>query len=562
MLGRAAERDGDVEARRDGTAGQPHLVLLREPAQVGHVARGGNRRPELRRERRDRRQRRRPADAASDAEHDVRRLEGRAGGVAERALLPHAHARRHRGHGEALHHGAPGRVRPCRAQDPRPHGRHLRPRPGEDRRHDRAAEGGLHLAHAALGVEVQVDRVAGQPEAEPRRDARREVAAARARRDEDEARRAGADRVGERGGVRVGRVGDERRALGDQHAVGAGGGERGGMLRAIAEHERLHGRAEARGQLRGLGEQLGRDGLRAPRPHLGDHPHRRATRRAARRERRPVVAGRRERPQALPERARERLGRVAGQHLAAARARHVLDAGDPGGRAPGADVVGREPHLGGAEARDRLGRRRLPLGLGREALLGEVLGRGDHRRQRPGHRLEALVGLALGDQGARRRIELEPARPRHLRQVQHLRHLGTDLPRLGVGAGAAEEDEVGLLAREHGGQRARRRERVGAGEQRIEEMERAVGAERQALDEPVARAGRPHAECHHLAAVHGAQRHRRAERAEVEGAHLARHALADEPAGLGVEAQRAERRHPLDAHDDPHPPSLTRSCRG
>jgi len=276
----------------------------------------------------------------------------------------------------------------------------------------------------------------------------------------------------------------------------------------------------------------------------------------------PPVASRRELAQALPERARERRGGVAGQDLAAAHARDVLDAGDPGGRAPGADLLGQKAHLGGAEARDRLGLGRLPLGLGRKTLLGEILGRGHDRGQRPGHGLEALVGLALGDEGARRRIELEPARAGHLRQPQQLRHLGPDLPRLGVGAGAAEEDEIGRFALERGGERARGRERVGAGEHRVDEMERAVGAERQALDQPVARARRAHGERHHLSPVRGAQRHGGAEGAEVEGAHLARHALAHEPAGLRVEAQRAERRYPLDAHDDPHAAFFTTSCLG
>ena len=51
-----------------------------------------------------------------------------------------------------------------------------------DQRDDAAAEGGLVLQHAALGVDGQIDAFAGEAEPEPRGDARRDVASEHRRR--------------------------------------------------------------------------------------------------------------------------------------------------------------------------------------------------------------------------------------------------------------------------------------------------------------------------------------------------------------------------------------------
>ena len=125
------------------------------------------------------------------------------------------------------------------------------------------------------------------------------------------------------------------------------------------------------------------------------------------------------------------------------------------------------------ERQDRLVGCGLALGLGREALLVQVLRRRDQGRQRALHVLEALVGLALGVERARGEIETQPAHGGRLRQVEQLRHLRADLAGLGIDARAAEQNEIGACSRRSdGGERARRRERVGAGERRIAQVHR------------------------------------------------------------------------------------------
>ena len=83
-------------------------------------------------------------------------------------------------------------------------------------------------------------------------------------------------------------------------------------------------------------------------------------------------------------------------------------------------------------------------------------------------------------------------------------------------------------------------------------MDGPIGAERQAMDERLARRRRAHGERDHLAAVRRAERRRRAERPDVERARLAGDTLADEPARRGVEAQRRQDGNVLHADDNPH----------
>ena len=125
------------------------------------------------------------------------------------------------------------------------------------------------LPHAAIGGDVEVDRVAGEAEAEPRRDARREVAAERRRPQQHEPRPAGADGVGQDRSVRLRRVGVETRSLGDEHAIGAGGGQHGRLGAAGTDDDRLDRPAEPDRECGRFGEQLPGDGTQPLDTELG-----------------------------------------------------------------------------------------------------------------------------------------------------------------------------------------------------------------------------------------------------------------------------------------------------
>src|SRR5439155_19042175 len=75
VLHRAARAERDVDARRDRAAGETDLVLLRQPAGIGDVARGGDRRAEARRSVPDGRQTAGAADALPDAEYEASAVE-------------------------------------------------------------------------------------------------------------------------------------------------------------------------------------------------------------------------------------------------------------------------------------------------------------------------------------------------------------------------------------------------------------------------------------------------------------------------------------------------------
>ena len=178
MLAGAAQREPDVDPRCDRASGEADLMLLREPAGVRHLPCGGDTRAEAPGERENRRQRGRAADPASDAEDERRGVERRGKPLGQRTFLLHAHARGRHAHRQTLHARDAGAIRARGMQNPRPDRRHLGPRVRQDRRDDGAAERRLHLPHAPLAVDVEIDRVAGEPQPEPGRDARREVAAA------------------------------------------------------------------------------------------------------------------------------------------------------------------------------------------------------------------------------------------------------------------------------------------------------------------------------------------------------------------------------------------------
>src|SRR5262249_30224217 len=105
-------------------------------------------------------------------------------------------------------------------------------------------------------------------------------------------------------------------------------------------------------------------------------------------------------------------------------------------------------------------------------------------------RRRSLVALAfdLGRERAIRRIlrarslgEPEAADAAQKGHAENLRDLRPDLPRFGVDAVAAGEHEIRADPLDRARQRARRRERIGAGEANVAEVDGAIDAQRQAL---------------------------------------------------------------------------------
>ena len=75
------------------------------------------------------------------------------------------------------------------------------------------------LPYTALGVEVEIDRIAREPEAEACGNAGGKVSPERGRAEQHEARRPRTNGVGQHRGVRVRRVGVEPGALGDEEIL-------------------------------------------------------------------------------------------------------------------------------------------------------------------------------------------------------------------------------------------------------------------------------------------------------------------------------------------------------
>ena len=101
-------------------------------------------------------------------------------------------------------------------------------------------------------------------------------------------------------------------------------------------------------------------------------------------------------------------------------------------------------------------------------------------------------------------------------------------------------------------QRPRGRQRIGASEDAVAEMHRAIRPEREALRQRLAGARRTHCHRHHLPAMRLPQLDPLQQRPHVEGTHLGAHPLAPQRLGRGIELQRRHDRDLLDTDDDPH----------
>ncbi len=265
-----------------------------------------------------------------------------------------------------------------------------------------------------------------------------------------------------------------------------------------------------------LREELERDAADRALEELGDDPDARALRAAPRRRRarrrRDVAGASTPAGAKRPRRSTSSATRVA---IAASRspsstrpARATVTVSSPStqvGEPAAPRLATSTPRSAARELDDRFRLRRFLVGAAGKRLGREILPRAHQRRQRPVTSLRALVGLALGGERTRRRIEREGARATHLRQVEQLGDLGPDLGGLGVDARAAAEHEIERLAAERRRERAGGRERVGPGERAIAEMDPAVGPERETIGQRLARRRRPHRQHDDLAAVLGAE---------------------------------------------------------
>ncbi len=136
-----------------------------------------------------------------------------------------------------------------------------------------------------------------------------------------------------------------------------------------------------------------------------------------------------------------------------------------------------------------------------------------------------MVALALG--ADRVAVGFQFAHAGYLRDTQQLRDLGSDLPGFSVQRILAEQYQVERLALEPDRERARRRERVGAGKCPIFEMHCAIDSHRKRLDQRGPGLRRPHRDRHRFGAETLLQIDRERDRAQVEGADHGRSVAAD-----------------------------------
>ena len=137
----------------------------------------------------------------------------------------------------------------------------------------------------------------------------------------------------------------------------------------------------------------------------------------------------------------------------------------------------------------------------RVAGLVDRVGDADHGRERRADHVVAELGLTAAVHCAVGHRQLGDLR--HHRPAQPFGHRRPQHRALGVARILAEEDEVGRLTLEHGGEHSARRERVGAGGGVVADEDRPVGAHRERLAHGVAGGRRPHCHEHHLAVAPG-----------------------------------------------------------
>src|SRR5213593_1742516 len=141
--------------------------------------------------------------------------------------------------------------------------------------------------------------------------------------------------------------------------------------------------------------------------------------------------------------------------------------------------AGREPEVAGLHVLDLLLlRAHDPLQRRITRLVEPLLG-GEHRRQRNVEDLEPALDLTARAHGLRVGVDRLFHDPRRARPVEHLGQLRADGAHVVVDGLAAAEHKRRLLLLDHGGQRLRGGQRVGAGPRGIVEMNRAIAAHRQ-----------------------------------------------------------------------------------
>jgi len=354
----------------------------------------------------------------------------------------------------------------------------------------------------------------------------------------------------------LGGVGVEMGALGDEHAICARcrQGLRPARYPLTTHEQRLDGTTQRPGEPRRLGQELGRHRTRPPRSQLCDHEQGRSLPGLARGQRR-RLGERRERSE-LPQPFSEPTGKlrriVAFEQLPTPLDLDGFQLGDPRRGALGPDLVCTQVEIRQSEGCDGLLGCRQTLGLRREPLLGQIF-RGRHeRREWPAHGLEPRVDGPFRLEDPRRRIHAQRAHHRGLGPTQQLGDLGTHLARLGIDTRAADQHEIRPLPTNRRRQRSRRGERIRPGERTVAQVHRTVRTERQGVAQGFGCLRRSHGERDDLAAMRVAQRQRAQQRSQVEGTRLSTHAIADQPARCGVEAQRRQKGNVLETDHDAH----------
>ena len=201
-----------------------------------------------------------------------------------------------------------------------------------------------------------------------------------------------------------------------------------------------------------------------------------------------------------------RRGAVVLDRDRAGTGRRRTDAEHDGLRAGDTERVGGDPEVGRGQRVERLLLRAHHPLQRRVARLVDRVAHGHDGGQRCLDAVVAHLGLALDlDQAV---AERELRRLRHERQLQPLGDRGPEHRAATVGGLLPEQDEVGRLPLEHGGEHAARRDQVGAGDRVVVDEHRTVGAHAQGGAQRLRRRRGAHRDDHDLgvAAVLQAQR--------------------------------------------------------
>ena len=565
MVEHAAQRYGDVQVRRHRLAGQPNLVLARQPAQFSDVPRRSQRRIQRIRKLPKQRQVLRPTDALAHAHYCIRAVKFRALSRFVHNALNGLYPRLpQRIQWYMPHSRVDAFVRRHRREQPRSHRRHVRLRVRKYRRDYVPTKRGLQLHQPSLIVHLEPDAVPRQPQEQPARESRRKFPADYCRSEQHRIRPMLTNRVRQHTRVLRHLIVRQPLILRQQHRIRAVCRQSARVMFCIfTQQHRLNTGIQHVRDLARATQQFQCNWTQLAAKRLSHHPDCSQLPALAPRPTpyRPIgrvataAVKRASLIEILHQLRNRHLHRLVSRHYAVALRLYGVYLAHPCRRSIRAEHRQIIAQFCGGQRGDGLLQCCLPFRPTRIYLRRDILRNRDERRQRASHNIVALVGDSL----CRKRrtavggdIQLKMAHPAHLWQIEHLRYLRAHLPSLRINAVAPADNQVELVSRQRQGKRARRCQRIAARKRAVVKMHRAVRSHRKALNERVPCLRRPHRIDHHLCVMLLFQIDRKRHPKHIEWIDFARHAITHDPTRLVVELQQRDHRHLLNANSYLH----------